>query len=394
MADGLTDGYWIEAVDLDGAGRPGILTSGLAEGVVRWYANPGRSGGGWTPRTIAELSQPVAYAAADITGDGSMDLVVCHDYGESMYAHKPHDGTISWLRNPGPGGQDGPWERRRIGGLTSAHRLRLGRFTRTDRLQLLVLPVVGGAGGREGMAQPAAVSVLDRPDDVLGAAGWETSAVDRSSFTFLHDYTPAAPADSGLERLYVASGEGLSEYGWNTARRSFEARRLGAGEDSQHGRTGFRGSNSVAVGSLPGQQVRYAAAVEPFHGNTVAVYTESADGGLWQRTVLDVYGDPNEVGEGPGHHVVAADLDGDGEDEFLVALRGPLPWQGVFLYKAVDAGAGLWVKRRVSYDSAARIAVADFSGDGRLDFATIGYYTPGYFLAEDPVVALYRNLGV
>jgi hypothetical protein len=109
--------------------------------------------------------------------------------------------------------------------------------------------------------------------------------------------------------------------------------------------------------------------------------------------VLDVYGDPNEAGEGPGHHVVAADFDGDGDDEFLVALRGPDPWQGVYYYKAVDAAAGLWVKQRVSEDSAARIAVADFNGDGRPDFATIGYYTPGYFLAKDPVVAVFHNLG-
>lgn len=63
--------------------------------------------------------------------------------------------------------------------------------------------------------------------------------------------------------------------------------------------------------------------MEPFHGNTVAVYTEEPGESIadvvWKRTVLDVYGDPNDVGEGPEHHVVAADFDGDGDDEFLVA---------------------------------------------------------------------------
>jgi len=39
----------------------------------------------------------------------------------------------------------------------------------------------------------------------------------------------------------------------------------------------------------------------------------------------------------------------------------------------------------------AQIAVADGDGDGRVDFATIGYYAPGYFLCDDPRVVLQLN---
>lgn len=385
IADGLTDGYWIQAVDLDGSGRPGLLTSGLAQGIVRWFANPG-----WNEHVIAELTQPVAFDAADLTGDGLPDLVVCHEYGESMYAHKPDDGLISWLRNPGT--PDGTWERRRIGQLVSAHRLRFGHYTKPEGLQLLALPVVGGAGGRAGMEQPASITVYEPPEDLLGAEEWPVAAVDAGSFGILHDYTRFGADPQGRERLLVASREGLNTYGWDPSSQDWSTSGIGEGEHGQKELTGFAGSSSVAAGALPSQGVRYAAALEPFHGNTVAVYTET-EPGPWARTVLDVFGDPNEVGEGPGHHVVAADFDGDGDDEFLVALRGPMPWQGVFYYKAIDARAGLWVKRRVSADSAARIAVADFNGDGRPDFATIGYAVPGYFLADDPSVAVFHNLG-
>jgi hypothetical protein len=169
-------------------------------------------------------------------------------------------------------------------------------------------------------------------------------------------------------------------------------RHVGDGERTQFERTGFRGSGDLAVGRLGDDPVAYFAAVEPFHGNTVAVYVKdgAAEDG-YRRVLLDVFGDPNENGEGPGHQVVCADFDGDGDDEFLVALRGPWPWQGVMYYKAIDAARGQFARWRVADESVARIAVADFAGDGRLDFATIAYSVQNYYVAKDARITLHRN---
>jgi hypothetical protein len=92
----LADGYWIQAVDITGDGRPDLATSGLAVGDVFWYENPG-----WRKRPVATFPTPVALDAADIDGDGRNDLVISHDYGDCMFNCKPEDGRISWMRNPG-----------------------------------------------------------------------------------------------------------------------------------------------------------------------------------------------------------------------------------------------------------------------------------------------------
>jgi len=386
VAEDLKDGYWLEAVDVTGNGTPDLVASGLALGELVWYENPS-----WKKHHIASFPKPVSLDKADIDGDGYTDLVVCHDYGSCMYNCKPEDGKISWLKNPGTFDTDEDWSIHFIADLMATHRLRLGNFTRKDILELMALPVVGP----NGVHAPVQVTLYPRPDDVLGAGSWDGRLVDGSSFRVIHgvvvdEFDPA----SGLDSVLLATEEGLT---WFHQGSGGEWRKepLASGETGQVQSTGFRGTGNVAVGRIGDDPYAFIATVEPFHGNTVAVYTKgsgaSLTDGTWERTVLDVFGDPNEAGEGPGHHVVAADFDGDGDDEFLVALRGPEPWQGVFYYKAVDARQGLFVKTRVSSPSAARIVVADFDGDGRLDFATTGYYTPGYFLADDPRISVFLN---
>ena len=398
--DDIPDGYWIQAVDITGDGRPDLLVSGLAGGQVNWYRNPQAGADGrtpWSKHLLHEFLRPVSLDQGDIAGEGRTDFVVCHDYAETMFVATPANGKVSWLRNPGPDAVEQPWEARFIGQLGSTHRLRLGHFTDADHVDLLAMPVVGDASGMDALHAPIRIVRYRRPADVLDAESWEADLVDDSQFRVIHGVAVGrygAPGADGLDATVMASEEGLSWFGVN-AEGTWERVPLAEGETTPQGPSAYRGSANVAIGRIGDDPCAYLAAVEPFHGNTLVVYHRVAGEGLtgstWEREVIEVFGELNEVGEGPAHHVVCADFDGDGDDELLVALRGPDPVQGVVYYKFSDVAAGKFERHHVATPSAARIAVADFSGDGRLDFATIGYDVPGYFECEHPQVVLFRN---
>lgn len=394
VADKLRDGYWLEAPDLDGDGRPDLFGWGLRLGEVYWYQN----GESWTRRLAADgIHMPVGGDFADVTGNGVADILVCYElYGPigTIVDPDPEGGKIDWLENPGaPDKDEGRWKRHYIGRATGMHRLRAGHFTRTDRLEVIGLPIVA----EEDVHAVLPVVMFTQPDDVLQAPEWEREVIDDTHFRMIHGAEKKRGLIPGSDRdsLLLASDEGVTWLYYDTDRAEWVRELIGTGELTQFEQTGFKGSGDVNAGRLGEDPMAYVAAIEPFHGNTVAVYTKGSDdpsgATRWKRTLLDVYGDPNENGEGPGHQIVCADFDGDGDDEFLVALRGPWPWQGVMYYKAVDAAKGIWAKWRVSDESVARIATADFDGDGRIDFATIAYSVQNYYVAEQARLMVYRN---
>jgi hypothetical protein len=286
-------------------------------------------------------------------------------------------GKIDWIENPGyPANTQHRWKRHYIGRTTGMHRLRVGYFTQREKIEVLGFPIVT-KGNVHGLLP---VVIFQKPDDLKNAPEWPAFTVDDSSFRMIHGVIKKANLipDSDLDSVLMASDEGVTWLYYSEKTSSWVKTAIGTGERTQFEKTGFRGSGDVDTGRLGDDPFAYVAAVEPFHGNTVAVYTKQSDGLAheveWKRYLLDVFGDPDENGEGPGHCVMCADFDGDGDEEFLIALRGPSPWQGVMYYKAIDARKGIFARWRVSSDSAARIALGDFYGRGKIDFATIAYF--------------------
>ncbi|MDE9533317.1 hypothetical protein [Xenorhabdus bovienii] len=394
VADQLRDEYWLEAPDINKDGLFDLFGYGLSLGEIYWYRNPD-----WKRHLVVDnIRMPVGGDYADVSGNGYPDIIVCYDLygpGGTLYDANPTGGKIDWIENPGSEFVESErWKRHYVGRTTGMHRLRAGFFTQTDHLEILGLPIV--PHGNIHSLLP--VVLFTKPDNVKTANEWPMDIIENTFFRLIHGAEKKRGLIPGSDRdsLLLASDEGITWLYYDDQKSQWIKVLIGVGELTQFESTGFRGSGDLDVGRAGGDPFAYVAAVEPFHGNTVAVYVKdklgtSAELATWKRFILDVFGDPNENGEGPGHQVLCADFDGDGEDEFLVALRGPWPWQGVFYYKAIDLSRGIFTRWRVSSESVARIAAADFNQDGKLDFATIAYSVPNYFVAKQARIVVHLN---
>ncbi len=391
------DGYWVDSFDVDGDFDTDVIASGLAQGKVVWYENPGTASGNsgeWKKRLITTVSKPVAMVPVDLDGDGFQDLVLSYDYGGCFRECKPQDGTISWLRNPGRDGYEKDWKQFPIGELVATHRLQIGNFTGAEGPELMAIPIVGGAK----ILGPVEITLYRPPSEgLLDGKPWTKELVDNEHFRVVHEDVKRKYAfsegGSPLDSLILASAEGITWLRYEEGK--WQRTSLGTGDKTEFQETGFLGSGAVDIGKSGVDPFAHMLALEPLHGNIVAAYHKSVVGHVdriqWTRKVIDVFGKPNLLGESSGHVVKAGDFDADGVDEFLAGFRGPDPYQGVYLYRLVSEEKMIYEKARISEPSVSLITLADFNGDNRQDFASIGYRTPGYFLADIPKVIVFLN---
>ena len=351
VATGLTGGYQVVAVDLNHDGKPDLiaLASGMTELV--WFENPG-----WQRHVIAgNLSGLINLAAWDVDGDGIPLIVLAS--GFSMNAKKSA-GIVSVLRHNGDPRQ--PWSIREIDRLPTSHRLRWAD--------------IDGTGRKVVVNQPLTAATVEHPEDrahtplVFYRPGdWKRQVIAEQDEGVVHGIYPVDWDGDGRDAILTASFVGIHLYKLEKDGR-WSRTEIAKGDPAPWPKSG---SSDVAVGRL-GKQ-RFLAAIEPWHGNQVAIYRESA--GQWQRHVID-----DTLAD--GHTIWTADLNGDGRDEVVAGYRG----KGVNVYYAQDAEGAQWSK--VVLDGgmpAAACAIADLNGDGRPDIACIGSATAN--------LKWYENLG-
>jgi len=350
LASDLKGGYQVVAFDVNRDGRTDViaLASGMEDLV--WYRNPG-----WERHVLASgLRRMINLAACE----GVDEIVVAHAFENTP---KWSIGIVSVL-TPGAD-RSGPWSVREIDRLTTSHRLRCADIDGSGRKAIINAPLAG--------AKADAPDYRDSVPLVYYWPGqWKRITIGNENRGVMHGIFIEPWERKGRDCVLTASFDGIHSYCMGPGevwRRSEVAR----GDPSPWPKSG---SSDVAVGRL-GKR-RFLAAIEPWHGNQVAIYTEKK--GSWRRNVID-----SSLVD--GHTVVMADLDRDGRDEVIAGYRGT--GRSVHVYWSADKEGTSW--RRTKLDdggiAAAACAASDFDRDGWIDVACIGSATTN--------LKLYRNLG-
>ena len=235
--------------------------------------------------------------------------------------------------------------------------------------ELINLPIIGiGASGPE-YDVDLQLKAYSIPND-LSVDRWEGIVLDQS-LQLSHGISVSDWDKDGRQDILTASFYGVHLFQLATRGQSVARTWIGAGK--QDAKRPAIGSSEVGEGVID-KGIRYVAAIEPWHGNEVVVYTEG-ENTLWDRTVID-----DQIAN--GHGLLVADLNNDGIDEIIAGGRSE-PYQLAIYHWLQDSSR--W--QRIALDEGS-VAVSglvtdDLNGDGYLDIVAIGSGTGNVIYYEN-----------
>jgi len=331
VATGLRGGYQVVVADLNHDGKPDLiaLASGMPELV--WYENPT-----WERHVIAGgLSRMINCA---VVGD---EIVLASEFSNQA---KDSPGVVSVLRPNGDPRQ--PWTVTEIDRLPTSHRLRVAKID----------------GGKPIVVNAALTGPKAEAPDYRGqtplvyyrAGEWKRQTISEQNSGLVHGIWIIDWDGDGRDDILTAGFEGIHLFHAPDWKRT----EIAKGDPAPWPKSG---SSDVAVGKL-GRE-RFLAAIEPWHGNQLAIYRQR--GGSWQRNVID-----DKLVD--GHTIVTGDFNGDGNDEVVAGYRGA--GRSVYIYSLEGEK---WTRSTLDDGGmgAAACAVADISGDKKIDVVCIGSAT-------------------
>jgi len=276
LVDRLPGGYKVAVVDIDRDGKPDVIGLATTPSTLAWYKNPN-----WERHTLtSQAKEYIDLAPRDIDGDGRIDLAIAHEFGMSRTSS---GGVVSWLRCPEDPTQE--WPMYAIGAEPTSHRIRWADIDGDGRKELIDAPIMGrDAKGPlwDVGARLIAYAVPDSP----ATEPWKSIVID-DQLTVIHGIAVVDWNGDGRDDILTASFEGvhLHRLSREGNRMGDQKTRLASGEQADPTK---RGSSEIVVGRVGRKMGHFLAAIEPWHGDKVVVYTPGPDSHVpWQRTVID-----------------------------------------------------------------------------------------------------------
>jgi hypothetical protein len=306
--------YAVTTADVNDDGKLDIVA--ITNSQLLWFQNPS-----WDRHVVAEhvtKADNVAVAPMDVDGDRKVDFALGADWQST---NTNSGGSLHWIANDGTV--------RNIATEPTIHRITWADVSGDSRPELIVVPLHGrGTSGPEWTNGPGArILVFTIPKDPR-TNPWPVKVAD-DSLHIVHNFIAVD------REIWTASAEGIHALRLDASR--WTKRLLAEGHPGE-----------IKLGRVNGK--RFLATVEPWHGNSIAVYEEADP--YWRRDVIE-----SEINQ--GHALGWADFDGDGSDELVAGWRGK-PW-GLALY---SRDGGSWNKTLLDEGVAVEdLAIADLDGD-------------------------------
>ena len=361
-------GYQTAVADVNGDGRPDVLALSTESNRVDWFENPT-----WKQRPIARTERNIDLAVRPAKRGapaGPVELAVASGF---YFADASRGGQI-WLLRPKPN-LDEPWTLEPVGVDPVVHRLRWADLDGDGEAELVHAPIFGPGSQTTVAPKPSHLWAFKPPREPGGK--WSVLVVDES-LTVLHGLWTGDLGGDRRDELLTASYAGIHRIQWAAGPDgppAWKKTHIAPGAPPIGSALGAaRGTSEAAPGRFAADR-RFIAAIEPWHGNQVVVYTPGNEGKPWRCRALD-----ETLSE--GHALAVADFDGDGCDEIVAGWRGA--GGGLRLYDPLGPDGAEFQTREIDRGVAVEgLAVADLNGDGRLDLVAIA--------GRNNLLAWYKN---
>lgn len=322
-------GAGVFAADIDGDGDLDVLSAENHSWDIVWWENTAGDGSAWTEHTIdASFQVATGVSAADIDGDGDMDVLGAALFGDD----------ISWWENTA--GDGSAWTEVTID-------------AEFDGASAVFAADIDGDGDLDVLGAAQSGDQIAWWENTAGdGSAWTEGSIDNAFDGAMSVYAADVDRDGDLDVLGAAQNAGVIAWWENTA-----------GDGSAWSKatieSGFTGAQNVHATDIDGDgdlDVLGSA----LNANDIAWWENTAgDGSLWTKRIID-------SDFSGARRAFGADLDGDGDIDVLGTAENA---RDVAWWENTAGDGSAWTEHLVDgeFVGARDVFAADLDGDGDLD---------------------------